>query len=77
LKMTTKSNKTNVWSIFGQIDAVVAQMMVDEGKFNKIEGEDIPATAKFDELGRQAKFAVVVPAKHEAEFNKRVRDLAA
>jgi len=72
-----KRGETEVYSIFGQIDAVVAQQMVDEGKFNRIEPDTIPYTAMFDEAGRKAVFAVVVPRIYLSEFNKRIRDLAA
>lgn len=66
---------TETFSIFGQIDAVVAQAMVDEGKLVKIWPDDIPATAAVHEDGRHARFAVVVPREHRTEFETRIKDL--
>jgi hypothetical protein len=72
-----KRTQSDVYSIFGQIDSIVAQQMVDEGKLNKIEAAMIPHSAKFDEAGRQAFFAVIVPRAFAAEFDRRIRELAA
>ena len=67
--------KTSIYSVFGQIDAVVAQAMVEEGKLNMIVRERIPLTALFNEKGEAAQFAVIVPSHHENEFNERCRKL--
>lgn len=69
--------KTEIYSIFGQIDCVIAQAMVDEGKATKIEQTMIPPTALFDDAGRKAQFAIVLPRAHLAEYEERVRNLAA
>lgn len=70
-------NKTEIYSIFGQIDGVIAQMMVDEGKATKIEQDMIPVTALFDDAGRRAQFAIVLPISRLGEYERRVRDLRA
>lgn len=59
------------------IAAVVAQAMVDEGKFTRIEPERIPPTMAFDDQGAPALFAVVVPLSHLAEYEDRVKRLRA
>lgn len=69
--------KTEIYSIFGQIDAVIAQAMVDEGKANKIDQDMIPPTALYDEQGRKASFAIVLPREHLGEYHRRVNDLYA
>jgi hypothetical protein len=69
--------RSEIYSIFGQIDEVVAQSMVDEGKVTKIEPDMIPATMLFDDQDRRAKFAIVLPHAYLAEYEKRVRDLYA
>lgn len=69
--------KSEIYSIFGQVDAVIAQAMVDEGKASKIEQEMIPPTALYDEAGRKAVFAIVLPRSSLAEYERRVRDLNA
>lgn len=43
---------TSIYSIFGQIDAVVAETMAAEGKVRRIETNMIPPTALFDDQGR-------------------------
>ena len=70
-------SKTEIFSIFGQIDGVVAQMMVDEGKASKIDQDMIPPTALFDGEGRKAQFAIVLPTSRLGEYERRVRDLRA
>lgn len=69
--------KSEIYSIFGQVDAVIAQAMVDEGKASKIEQEMIPPTALYDDGGRKAAFAIVLPRVNLAEYERRVRDLNA
>lgn len=68
---------TEIYSIFGQIDEVIASSMVDEGKLLKIDRHMIPDTARFDDDGREAVFAVVVPDKYAAEYMSRVAALRA
>lgn len=72
-----KGRSTEIYSIFGQIDSVIAQAMVDEGKANKIEQAMIPPTALFDDKGNKAFFAIVLPTEHLAEYHRRVKDLYA
>jgi hypothetical protein len=69
--------KTDIYSIFGQIDAVVAAEMVAEGKATRVEQSMIPPTVLFDENGRKAQFAIVMARDHLAEYERRVRDLYA
>jgi hypothetical protein len=68
-------SKTEIFSIFGQCDAVAAEMMVREGKLTRIEPEDIPASAAVNEAGTRARFAVVVPHQHLREFQQRCREM--
>jgi hypothetical protein len=51
--------------------------MVAEGKATKIAQDMIPPTALFDEQGRKAMFAIVLPNQHLGEYERRVRDLLA
>ena len=66
-----------VFSIFGQIESVIAEAMVAEGKVNRIPPEAIPPTAAFNDRGDRARLAIVLPAKHAAEFERRVAALYA
>lgn len=69
--------RSEIYSIFGQIDGVIADALVTEGKANKIEQEMIPPTALYDEQGRKALFAIVLPTEHLGEYHRCVRDLYA
>ena len=72
-----KGRKTDIFSIFGQIDSVIAEAMVKEGKANKIEQKFIPPTALFDDNGKKAEFAIVLPSEYVPEFYRRVWELRA
>lgn len=72
-----RKGKTEFYSIFGQIDGVVADAMVAEGKATKIEQKFIPPTALFDDAGNKALFAISMPRAHLAEYEERVRTLYA
>ncbi len=65
------------YSIFGQIEEVVAEEMIKEGKAKKIPSEQIPDSARFNERGTHAKFAVFMPRQMVAEFETRIAQLRA
>lgn len=69
--------QTCIYSIFGQIDAAVAEAMASEGKIRRIEQGMIPPTALFDDQGRKAFFAVVMPDEYAGEYMNRVAALRA
>jgi hypothetical protein len=69
--MKRMNRKTEIWSIFGQIEEAVAQAMIDAGKVRKIEQEHIPDTVLYDEEGRKAVFAIIIPYIYIEEFNQR------
>lgn len=70
-------HKTTICSIFGQIPGVIADAMVAEGKVRRIEPDDIPVTARYDEHGTRAHCALVFTPPAEREFDMRVRNLSA
>ena len=69
--------KTEIFSIFGQIEAVVAEMMIAQYGLYRIDAKDIPETAAINDEGRVAQFAVVIPSERRAEFERRIRELRA
>lgn len=69
--------KTQIYSIFGQIDSVVAQAMASEGKLRRIEPDMIPPTALYDDNGRKAFFAIVMSDEYASEYMDRVAALRA
>jgi hypothetical protein len=73
MEMTMKP--TEIWSIYGQIEAVVAREMVKEKKFNQIPYMTIPPNQHYNEQGQKIQLAVVVPQKYIHEFIERVANL--
>jgi hypothetical protein len=69
--------RSQIFSIFGQIEGVVADQMAAEGIVTKIELDMIPRTAKWDEHGRLAHCALIMTPEIERVFDQRVRDLRA
>lgn len=69
------------YSIFGQIEEVVAEAMVAEGKARKIPAEQVPDEAAWskDWQGKdiKAKFAIFMPVQRVPEFEERIRQLRA
>lgn len=76
-RVAMKRGKTTISSIFGQIEGVIADAMVKEGKVNRIEPDLIPPTARYDDQGRLAHCALVFTPDTEREFNRRVANLRA
>jgi hypothetical protein len=70
-------NQTEVLSIYGQIEGVVARMMAAEYKLYVIEPKDCPAEHAIDKMGRPVQFAIAMPAKHLVEFHERCAMLRA
>lgn len=69
--------KANIYSIFGQIESVVADAMAEEGLVRKIDSEHIPVSERFNDKGEVAHCAIVITPDIERIFDKRVRNLRA
>lgn len=69
--------KTNVCSIFGQIEGVVANAMVEEGLVRRIEPDDIPPSVRYNDKGERAHCALVFSTETERAFDLRVAKLRA
>jgi hypothetical protein len=69
--------QTNIISVFGQIEGVIADALVAERKATRIDFENIPISARYDEHGRAAHCALVLSTEAEREFDRRVRELKA
>lgn len=72
-----KRIKTEIFSIFGQIEEVAANHMVETGRATRIEARDIPLAVQRNERGEAAKFAVIVPGPNIAEFEELIANLRA
>ena len=71
------AKKSTIFSVFGQVQGVVADAMVAEGKARKIEFADIPPSVAYDDSDRPAHCALIMSHEAEMEFNRRVRALLA
>jgi hypothetical protein len=70
---------TVIYTIYGQIEEVVAQAMIGEGSCRKIEFDDLPQSQRYsrgpDGKDMQAKFAIVVPRELVQAFERRIAQL--
>jgi hypothetical protein len=70
--------KAQIYSIFGQCEALAAEIMLKDGRLTrKIPVDDIPPTALFNQYGQKAHFAVWVPGDRIHEFDELCKDLRA
>lgn len=77
-EMTTMPQRNEVYSIFGQIEEVVAKEMATEHDlFIITDVESIPETARFNVDGQKAKFAIIIPRNLVGQFERRIADLRA
>lgn len=69
--------QTKIFSIFGQIEKVVADAMIEEsgGRLKRIEPDMIPATALYNEQDQRAHYAIVLSNEEALTFDRRVRQL--
>lgn len=72
-----KKMKTEIYSVFGQIEGVIADAMVAEGKASRIEPDMIPETVRWNDKGTKAHCALVMNRQESAEFDRRVAALYA
>lgn len=76
----TKRNRLSpvTYSIFGLCDEVAAEQFIKEGKIRvKIPPEQIPESVLFNQHGKKALFAVIVPGEHVHAFNELCDSLRA
>jgi hypothetical protein len=72
-----RSNSTEIFSIFGQIEAVAAQLMIDRGLATRIVAEQIPQSVAMNDAGQRAKFAIIIKRRDCFEFEKLIAELRA
>lgn len=72
-----RRQRSEIKSIFGQINGVVAHAMAAEGKVHLIPPDQIPPTALYNEHNERASCALVFTPEIEREFDQRVRALRA
>jgi hypothetical protein len=69
--------KTSIYSIFGQIEGVIADAMAEEGLVTKIPKDRIPPTARWNDEGIEAHCALVFTEETRRLFDERVANLRA
>lgn len=72
-----RRRRTEIFSVFGQINAAVADSLIAEGKATRIAPEDIPPSVRYNDAGELAHCALVTSEEVELEFDRRVRALRA
>lgn len=71
------SKTAEVFSIFGQCEAVAAEIMIKEHGLYKIPAHEIPESVATNNAGVAAQFAVVVPARLVPKFNRLCAEMRA
>lgn len=69
--------KTEIKTIYGQIEGVVAHAMATEGKVNLIGVQYLPPGHHINDAGEPAVCALVFTPEAEREFDERVKLLRA
>jgi hypothetical protein len=77
MSIGSKRSNIGIISVFGQIESVVADCMVTEGKATKIKFEDIPISARYNDKDQPAYCALIISRESELEFDRRVAALYA
>lgn len=75
--MTKRKNTMEIYSVFGQIESVAANIMIERGEATRIDADEIPESAMLNKIGQRAQFAVMMPKSSVLRFNKLIADLYA
>lgn len=71
-----RRESSSTFSIFGQIEAVAAETMLQQGKGVRIPADQVPASVATNERGDKVRFAVRFTARSQTrEFEQLCRDL--
>jgi hypothetical protein len=80
----SRRRKTEIISIFGQIEMIVAEQMMAEGKgigklapTLNVTFDDLPPSTRYNELGQAVRMVIIVPTHLMREFEERVSLLRA
>jgi hypothetical protein len=69
--------KVDFISIFGQIEEAASEVMIKDGKANRIPFEQIPESAAYNDRGDRAKFAIVIDKQFVPVFEQLILKLYA
>lgn len=66
---------TVIYSVFGQIEVVAANDLIQRYGCRKIEADMIPKAMQYDEMGLRAEFAIILTPSQSREFERLIRQL--
>jgi hypothetical protein len=76
------NRKTSILSIFGQLEMIVAEQMMAEGKgvgklapTLSVGFDDLPPSTRVNDRGDPVRLVIVMPRHLEREFERRVAEL--
>jgi hypothetical protein len=65
-----------ICSVFGAVEALAADMMIKDGRADRIEVKDFPRGAPLlNDKGALVRFAVAMPAERRREYDELVESL--
>ena len=77
-----RRKRNQVISIFGEIDFIVAEQMMAEGKdvrklapTESVSLNDIPESVRYNVHGNKVRMVIVMPPELMMEFERRIEDL--
>lgn len=75
--MSKSHRGTETFSVFGQIEAAAAESMLRDGVGVRIDARYIPDTARQNQFGDPALFAIMLPRDKVFDFEERIARLRA
>jgi hypothetical protein len=73
-----RSRDTEILSIFGQLERVAANIMIEAGEVTRIDLKDFPKGAPFqNDAGQVASFAIIIKRSLRRKFDDLVAELRA
>lgn len=66
-----------IFSVFGQVDKVIAEDFIKKGFGRRIEPALIPDSALFNSTGQRAHFAIMLYRENVPAFREAIADLYA
>jgi hypothetical protein len=65
-------NQTVIFSVWGQIESVIADAMVEEGSATRIPPYLVPRSVRYNDKGEECYCALAMRPEMELMFDKRV-----
>ena len=72
-----KHLRYDVFTIYGQIEALAANILIGEGEADRIDAADVPLSHAINDRGAPARFAVSMPKTLTPRFDRLIAELRA